>query len=99
MTFMNRLTLAAALILLALYGPAKADPTKTDETLWSIGQTDQSSADLALGINHPDREFIHKFPRDPFFVIGKSDPAQDWPGIQPGPRDTWGNRQTHTFSI
>jgi hypothetical protein len=91
---LNRLIFCAGLLVLTLAPSANAA-----ETLWSIGQTDQSSADLALGANHPDQEFIHKFPQDPFFIIGRSDSKNDWPAIQPGPADAWANQRTHTFTI
>jgi hypothetical protein len=93
-TLLNHSVCFVALFLLMFAGSANAS-----ETLWSIGQVDQSSAELALGANNPDREYIQKFPQDPFFIIGKSDPRQDWPAIQPGPVDSWANSGTHTFSI
>src|SRR5580658_10448128 len=69
------------------------------ETLWSIGQKDQSSAELALGAGHPDQDFIHRFPQDPFYIVGQSSPAHDWPAIQPGSYDAWANARAHTFNI
>jgi alpha-mannosidase len=83
----------------ALFAFTLAPSANAGETLWNIGQVDQSSADLALGANHPDKEFIRSFPQDPFFIVGKSDPRHDWPAIQPGPVDAWANSGTHTFTV
>jgi len=30
------------------------------------------------------------------FTVGVSDPAKDWPAVQPGPRDKWAGPQAHT---
>jgi alpha-mannosidase len=88
-----------SIFYIALFAFTLARSANASETLWSIGQVDQSSADLALGANRPDQKFIRTFPQDPFFIVGKSDPRQDWPGIQPGPADSWANALTHTFTI
>jgi hypothetical protein len=39
------------------------------------------------------------FPTDPFFIVGKSVAAHDWPAVHPGEADTWGGSLSHTFSI
>lgn len=83
-------------ILLLAPGVHRANAS---QTLWSIGQTDQSSADLALGTAHPDQDFIRRFPEDPFFIVGLSSSANDWPAIQPGSMDAWANARAHTFNI
>lgn len=87
------------LLAILFAAPVVAHAADAVETLWSIGQTDQSSAELALGAAHPDQDFIRRFPQDPFFIIGQSSPANDWPAIQPGSYDAWANARAHTFNI
>lgn len=74
-------------------------PSLQAEVLWSIGKKNDTSADLALGADRPDREYNNRFPQNPLFIIGLSDPARDWPAIQPGPADTWAHGTDHTFKI
>jgi alpha-mannosidase len=93
-SMLYRLSFAIALSVLT-----PAHSANADGTLWSIGQVDRSSADLALGANRPEEGFMTRFPQDPFFIIGKSDPKHDWPGIQPGPMDAWANSRMHSFTI
>jgi hypothetical protein len=62
--------------------------------LWEIGKPDND-----------DREFAwapggyEKFREDGFFVVGRSDPARDWPYVHPGPVDHWAGNRQHTFTI
>jgi hypothetical protein len=67
-------------------------------TLWSIGKSDGSSADLAIDtedfIKYPTR-----FPAGPMFVVGRSNAKHDWPHVHPGPLDTWAGGRPHTFTI
>ena len=69
------------------------------EVLWSIGQTDQTSADLALGATRPNLTYAEAFRTDPLFIVGRSTAAHDWPAIQPGENEAWAGSQSHTFSI
>ncbi|MGC9943464.1 MAG: polysaccharide lyase family protein [Verrucomicrobiota bacterium] len=90
--------LHSGLLAVLLAGPVTYTANGA-ETLWSIGQKDQSSAELALGAGHPDQDFIHRFPQDPFYIVGQSSPSNDWPAIQPGSYDAWANARAHTFNI
>ena len=64
------------------------------QTLWSIGKPDDANTELALAPKgHKD------FKEDGFFVVGRSDAAQDWPYAHPGPGDSWAGARQHTFSI
>ena len=60
-------------------------------TIWKIGNADQSSAEFALA---PDKfkDFVaHDFGyEDKFFLIGHSKEKDDFPYVLPGPVDTWG---------
>ena len=62
--------------------------------LWEIGQADNSAAEFALGPNR-----YRDFGNDGYFVAGWSDPANDWPYVQPGPSDSWAGGKAHTFTI
>ena len=67
--------------------------------LWSIGEADQTSADLALGTDRPNLSYAKAFQTDPLFIVGKSTAAHDWPAIQPGESEPWAGSQSHRFSI
>ena len=41
----------------------------------------------------------HRFKQDAFYVVGQSDPKNDWPYAQPGPVDAWAGGRQHTFTI
>jgi predicted alpha-1,2-mannosidase len=59
--------------------------------VWKIGETNNSSADLALGPAGYKDFLANDFGyEDGYFIIGKSDPAADFPYVLPGPDDTWG---------
>lgn len=69
--------------------PAPAAP------LWQIGEPDDSTAGLALA---PDG--YRRFGAPAFFVVGRSDPARDWPYVQPGPADgSWSGGKPQTFEV
>ncbi len=89
----------SAVALIALLISIFVRSTDASQVLWSIGQTDQTSADLALGASHPNLTYAQAFRMDPLFVVGKSTAAHDWPAIQPGENEAWAGSQSHTFSI
>ncbi|MDO5524212.1 MAG: polysaccharide lyase family protein, partial [Bacteroidia bacterium] len=76
------------------------------QTVWSIGQKNNSAAEFALA---PDK--YHDFLKNDFgwenksYVIGFSSPQADFPYILPGPADQWGGTgglsgiRTHVFNI
>jgi len=39
------------------------------------------------------------FPDGVDFTLDASDPAQGWPGVQPGPLDDWAGREKHPFQV
>lgn len=65
--------------------------------LWSIGQKDHSYAEFAIAGRFND--YAADFPQDVSFTVGQSDPARDWPYIQPGPADAWAGNRPHPFRI
>ena len=61
---------------------------------WQIGKADNDTAEFALG-----RDGYPNYSRDGLFIVGKSDPAKDWPYTHPGPADTWAGGRARTFTI
>ncbi len=58
-----------------------------EQTVWQIGKPDHSYAELAIAGHFG--EFAARFGAKPIvFEVGRSDPAKDWPYIQPGPADS-----------
>lgn len=60
------------------------------ETLWTIGQADNSFNEFALA-PQDYKAFIHEdFGwQDRFYLIGHSQADRDWPYVLPGPADAW----------
>ena len=57
-----------------------------EQVVWQIGKSDHSYAEFAIAGKFP--EFAARFKAKPIvFEVGRSDPARDWPYIQPGPLD------------
>ncbi len=68
-----------------------------ETTLWQIGQFDNCYEDLA--IPHDYGAYNGTYPKDVAFIVGKSDPAKDWPFIHPGPTDAWAGSRAHPFQV
>ncbi|MGB9687970.1 polysaccharide lyase family protein [Thermogutta sp.] len=62
--------------------------------LWQIGQKDGKTEGFALAPNG-----FSQYQKDPIFLVGVSDPARDWPYVQPGPADAWAGGRPHTATI
>ncbi len=77
--------------------PAQDNAAAPVATVFQIGTADHDYREFALAGNHG--AYLELFPRDVTFVVGKSQPKQDWPFIQPGPADTWAGSRPHTFKI
>ena len=66
-------------------------------TIWHIGENNNSSADLALGPSDYKKFLSKDFGyEDKFYLMGQSIASQDFPYVLPGPDDdtwggTWGN--------
>ena len=82
--------LAALSIALVVVPSLAAD----NRQLWQIGKPDHDYSEFALAPNG----YTH-FKDDAFFVVGQSNPNQDWPYVQPGPDDAWSGGRPHTFTI
>jgi len=82
------------MIGLALFSLQLTASEKTLKVLWQIGKTDRNTAEFALAPS-AHKQFTH----DGFFIVGASDPAKDWPYVQPGPGDAWAGGRPHTYTI
>ena len=91
---MQRIFCLGAVLLACSFSARAAD---RPATLFQIGVADGDFGELALVGNHT--AYSKQFPGDVNFVVGKSDPKQDWPYIQPGPADAWAGRKPHPFKI
>lgn len=88
---------AVGLVILAsLFVPST--PSDAESTLFRIGQADNNTAEFALGPNRSNQYSV-AFSRDAIYVVGQSDPKQDWPYIHPGPADAWAGSKSHTVTI
>ncbi|MEA4916864.1 GH92 family glycosyl hydrolase [Proteiniphilum sp.] len=67
--------------------------------VWQIGEEDSSAQEFALSSGDYDEFLNRDFGwEDRFFLVGKSDPKEDFPYILPGPDDAWGGT-SHTAGI
>jgi predicted alpha-1,2-mannosidase len=76
---------------LGLFFLLSASAQQKPQTIWSVGQADNSANEFALAPNG-FKDFIgHDFGfEDKFFLIGYSKEKNDFPYVLPGPVDTWG---------
>ncbi|WP_140939620.1 GH92 family glycosyl hydrolase [Sphingobacterium lumbrici] len=65
--------------------------TPNTKVIWQIGAPDGSAKEFALAEGDHTKFLDHDFGwEDRFYMVGKSNPKQDFPYILPGPADTWG---------
>jgi hypothetical protein len=87
---LSRIGLIAGMALVSL----QAISGEKTKTVWQIGKTDANTAEFALA------PAAHRqLASDGFYIIGLSEPAKDWPYVQPGPGDGWAGSRTHTYTI
>src|SRR5690554_3931886 len=74
--------------------------------IWQIGIKDSSAVEFALAPGDYQKFLNEDFGwEDRFFLVGKSNPKEDFPYILPGPDDTWGGTsrtagiRTHVLNI
>ena len=83
-TTLSRATLYRAAALLAM--SAASTVLGAERTVWQIGKPDHDYSEFAFAGDYP--AYAAKFGDKPVvFEVGRSDPARDWPFIQPGPLD------------
>ncbi|MFC3199156.1 GH92 family glycosyl hydrolase [Parapedobacter deserti] len=69
------------------------------QVIWQIGTPDGSAKEFALAEGDYEKFLDHDFGwEDRFFIVGKSNPKQDFPYVLPGPDDAWGGT-SHTAGI
>ena len=62
-----------------------------DKVIWQIGESDNSSAELALSQGEYQKFLEHDFGwEDKYFLIGNSEEQNDFPFVLPGAIDYWG---------
>lgn len=84
----------AILAFLPLLAPASV-AQEDDAPLWRVGVPDDDTAELALAPGG-----YQDYRRPAFFVVGASDPATDWPYVQPGTSDGgWAPGTPQTFEV
>jgi hypothetical protein len=66
-------------------------------TVFQIGNPDGDYRELAIAGHN--EAFAQKFPHDVDFIMGQSDPKEQWPYVHPGPSDSWAGGRAHTFKI
>ena len=72
--------------------------TAAEAVVWQIGKPDRSYREFAIAGNYP--AYAKRFLAKPVvFEVGRSDPAVDWPFIQPGPTDAWARSRVHPCTI
>jgi alpha-mannosidase len=79
--------------LLAAFSIAVKPPAAAGQTLWEIGQFDQSSSEFHA---HPNFSDSHN---NPVFTVGKSDPSRDWPAEHPGSANPDAGARPHPYTI
>lgn len=72
--------------------------TAAEKELFRIGTSDDNTAEFALGPNQ-SHGYTTTFAHEPMYIVGHSDPKQDWPYIHPGPSDAWAGSKGHTAGI
>ncbi|NLH15067.1 MAG: hypothetical protein GX455_00675 [Phycisphaerae bacterium] len=75
-----------------------ADNPSSTSLLWQIGQTDGNTAEFTLGPSEYAR-YPQVFPGDVNFIVGISDPKQDFCFVHPGPEDIWAGSKSHIVTI
>jgi alpha-mannosidase len=77
--------------------PAQDKAAAPAVRVFQIGVADSDYHEFALASNY--QAYPQTFRQDVAFQVGKSNPGQDWPWIQPGPADDWAGSRPHTFRI
>jgi len=83
-------------VLLGTTGTGTLGAGEDAHVLFEIGKADNDTADLALG---PGAYAKWKSREDPVFIVGVSDPREEWPYVHPGPADAWAGSKQHTFTV
>lgn len=68
-----------------------------EEIIWQIGKPDHDYAEFACAGDY--HAMGKRFHRPIVFEPGRSEPARDWPFIQPGPMDVWSGLRGRPWTI
>ncbi|MBN2269596.1 MAG: GH92 family glycosyl hydrolase [Sedimentisphaerales bacterium] len=90
-SFLISLFPALALVQGAEHSTNAFDPA---HCLWQIGTPDNDTSEFALG-----PKGYREYDKDGLFIVGQSDPNEDWPYVHPAPDDAWAGGVGHTFTI
>jgi hypothetical protein len=71
----------------------------TPEAVWQIGKFDQSSAEFHQGEIKPPTAAGAQRETDVLYIIGKSNPANDWPAFQPGSANGGAGFRPHPYAV
>jgi len=86
-------------ILLAALSFFLGLPNAMAQTLWRIGNFDDSSAEFNQGGKDAPL-FGQRYPQgELIYVVGKSSPGKDWPAFQPGSANGRAGFQAHPYTI
>ena len=69
------------------------------ETVWQIGKFDQSSGEFKQGEVQPPSVAEGRARSDVLYIVGKSNPATDWPAFQPGSSNGRAGFRPHPYAI
>jgi len=89
----NRLVFFLTLASFATWLVGVMPLAAADQTIWEIGNLDQSSAEFHAPTNFSDPHY------NPIFTVGESDPSKDWPGAQPGTANPDAQGRPHPYTI
>ncbi len=67
-----------------------------EQTLWQIGQFDQSSEEFGVSFGFGP---LTSAPPDPVYRVGQSDWRKEWVGFQPGTANALAGAREHPFAI
>ena len=68
--------------------------TPSPKLLWEIGSPDNKCLEFTLAPTNYSR-----YGDDSYFMVGHSNPAEDWCYIHPGPKDEWAQTIPHIFTV
>ncbi len=93
-TFVGMLSVFFLVSAVPAIGFADEAPPREMTIVWQIGESDDSTTEFAFA---PKDYGQYREPG--CFVIGQSDPREDWPYVQPGPSDGWAPGGPYTSVI
>ena len=87
--------LVALAIMICLYQRAEA----ASKAVWQIGKFDQASGEFNHGEVRPPIFAAGHRKSDVLYIVGKSNPATDWPAFQPGSANGSAEFRPHPYVI